>query len=135
MNLNARGRSRIRGAAMWLLLLELRTPLVMLIVTYAISVLGLVLIPGVTPAGSSYHLSFLDAFYLVSFTATTIGFGEIPYPSSNKNTTTIRKLHISIDLLYAVYSKSITFKLTAKKIAKILPASIEIPPVNGVGRL
>ena len=80
MNLNARGRSRIRGAAMWLLLLELRTPLITLIVTYAISVLGLVLIPGVTPAGSAYHLSFLDAFYLVSFTATTIGFGEIPYP-------------------------------------------------------
>ena len=46
MNLNARGRSRIRGAAMWLLLLELRTPLITLIVTYAISVLGLVLIPG-----------------------------------------------------------------------------------------
>ena len=81
MNLSARGRSRIRGAAMWLLLLELRAPLITLIVAYAISVLGLVLIPGLTPAGSAYHLSFLDAFYLVSFTATTIGFGEIPYPS------------------------------------------------------
>ncbi|NCW08757.1 MAG: hypothetical protein EBW40_03275, partial [Gammaproteobacteria bacterium] len=65
---------------MWLLLLELRTPLITLIITYSISVLGLVLIPGVTPEGVVYHLSFLDAFYLVSYTATTIGFGEIPYP-------------------------------------------------------
>jgi len=65
---------------MWLLLLELRTPLITLVVTYSISVLGLVLIPGVTPGGLVYHLSFLDAFYLVSYTATTIGFGEIPHP-------------------------------------------------------
>jgi len=65
---------------MWLLLLELRTPLITLIITYSISVLGLVLIPGVTPEGVVYHLSFLDAFYLVSYTATTIGFGEIPHP-------------------------------------------------------
>ena len=80
MNSNTRGRSRIRGAAMWLLLLELRTPLITLIITYSLSVLGLVLIPGVTPEGVIYHLSFLDAFYLVSYTATTIGFGEIPHP-------------------------------------------------------
>lgn len=80
MNTNTRGRPRIRGAAMWLLLLELRIPLITLIITYSISVLGLVLIPGVTPQGVVYHLAFLDAFYLVSYTATTIGFGEIPHP-------------------------------------------------------
>ena len=45
---NHRGRTRIRGVAMWLLLLELRTPLITLIITYSISVLGLVLIPGMT---------------------------------------------------------------------------------------
>ena len=80
MKFNMRRRSRIRGAAMWLLLLELRTPLITLIVTYSISVLGLILIPGATPEGIAYHLSFLDAFYLVSYTATTIGFGETPHP-------------------------------------------------------
>ena len=80
MKTNTRGRSRIRGAAIWLLLLELRIPLITLIITYSISVLGLVLIPGITPEGVVYHLSFLDAFYLVSYTATTIGFGEIPHP-------------------------------------------------------
>lgn len=65
MSSNHRGRTRIRGAAMWLLLLELRTPLITLIITYSISVLGLVLIPGMTSEGTAYHLSFLDAFYVV----------------------------------------------------------------------
>jgi len=84
MSSNHRGRTRIRGAAMWLLLLELRTPLITLIITYSISVLGLVLIPGMTSEGSAYHLSFLDAFYVVSYTATTIGFGETPHPFTSE---------------------------------------------------
>ncbi len=64
---------------MWLVLLELRAPLITLIVAYAISCFGLVLIPGETDTGEPYHLSFLQAFYILSYTATTIGFGEIPY--------------------------------------------------------
>ncbi len=84
MSSNHRGRTRIRGAAMWLLLLELRTPLITLIITYSISVLGLVLIPGMTSEGTAYHLSFLDAFYVVSYTATTIGFGETPHPFTSE---------------------------------------------------
>ena len=75
-----RTRSRIRGAAMWLLLPRLRAPLIALIVTYSVSILGLVLIPGQAPDGGVYYLSFLDAFFVVSYTATTIGFGEIPHP-------------------------------------------------------
>ena len=75
-----RTRSRIRGAAMWLLLPRLRAPLIALIVTYSMSILGLVLIPGQAPDGGVYYLSFLDAFFVVSYTATTIGFGEIPHP-------------------------------------------------------
>lgn len=64
---------------MWLVLLELRAPLITLILAYAVSCLGLVLIPGETDTGEVYHLSFLQAFYILSYTATTIGFGEIPY--------------------------------------------------------
>lgn len=41
--------------------------------------LGYVLIPGVDAAGNTYHLSFFDAFYFVSFMGSTIGFGEIPH--------------------------------------------------------
>jgi len=50
-----------------------------LIATFSISILGMVLIPGVDDQGRPYHLSFFDAFYFVSYMATTIGFGESPY--------------------------------------------------------
>ncbi len=65
--------------SLFLLLRRLRTPLVLLILVYAIAVLGLVLIPGVDAQGRPWHVSFFHAFYIVSYTATTIGFGELPY--------------------------------------------------------
>ena len=57
----------------------MRTPLLVIIITFAISILGMVLIPGVDSNGNVYHMNFLDAFYFVSYMASTIGFGEIPY--------------------------------------------------------
>ncbi len=56
-----------------------RLPLITLVLTYAVTVLGLVLIPGQDPQGNPWHMDFFHAFYFVSFMATTIGFGEIPY--------------------------------------------------------
>ena len=58
---------------------RMRAPLITLIVIFAISVLGLVLIPGQDPSGQPFQLSFFDAFYFMSYTASTIGFGELPY--------------------------------------------------------
>lgn len=58
---------------------RMRTPLIILICVYAIAILGLVLIPGIDDQGQPWHMTFFHAFYLVSYTATTIGFGEIPY--------------------------------------------------------
>lgn len=58
---------------------RMRIPLIILIVIYAISMLGLVAIPGVDDQGNTWHMSIFHAFYYVSFTATTIGFGEIPF--------------------------------------------------------
>ena len=65
--------------ALWIILQKLRTPLLVIIVTYSIAMLGIVLIPGVDDNGKVYHLSFFDAFYFVSYMASTIGFGEAPY--------------------------------------------------------
>lgn len=62
-----------------LVLRRLRAPLIVLITVYAISVLGMVLIPGIDENGNTWHMSFFHAFYFVSYMATTIGFGEIPY--------------------------------------------------------
>ena len=58
---------------------RMRMPLIILIVIYAISMIGMIAIPGHDDHGNPWHMSIFHAFYYVSFTATTIGFGEIPY--------------------------------------------------------
>lgn len=57
----------------YILFRRLRSPLIALIVVYAIFITGFVLIPG----QNGIPMSFFDAFYFVSFMGTTIGFGEI----------------------------------------------------------
>ena len=66
--------------AIFLVLRRMRAPLIVLILVFSISVVGLTLIPGEQPDGGTEPMSFFDAFYFMSYTATTIGFGEIPYP-------------------------------------------------------
>ncbi len=65
-------------AAIFLVLRRMRTPLIVLIAVFSIAVLGLTMIPGQQPDGGTDPMSFFDAFYFMSYTATTIGFGEIP---------------------------------------------------------
>ena len=65
-----------------MVLRRLRMPLIVLILAYAVSVFGLSLMPGVDPDGNPWRMSLFDAFYVMSYTATTIGFGEVPYPFS-----------------------------------------------------
>jgi Trk K+ transport system NAD-binding subunit len=65
-----------------IILRRMRTPCIMLIVVYNIAILGMILIPGVDDQGNPWNMSIFHAFYFVSFTATTIGFGEIPFPLS-----------------------------------------------------
>ncbi len=66
-------------STIFLVLRRLRRPLITLIVIFSIGVLGLTLVPGpVGDDGETTRISFFHAFYFISFTATTIGFGEIP---------------------------------------------------------
>jgi voltage-gated potassium channel len=67
-------------ATIFVVLRRMRAPLIVLIVIFAVSVLGLMVIPGEDPSGRPAQLGLLDAFYFMSYTATTIGFGEIPHP-------------------------------------------------------
>ncbi len=62
----------------WLTMRRMRTPLVVMILVYSLSVFGMVLIPGQDAAGNAFRINFLDAAYFVAIMATTIGFGEIP---------------------------------------------------------
>ncbi len=64
----------------FLILRYMRRPILMLIGVYAISMIGWVLIPGIDAAGNPDELSFFHAFYFLTFTVTTTGFGELPHP-------------------------------------------------------
>lgn len=78
--IGADGRAQ-RGV--FILLRRLRLPLVLLIVVYAVAIVGFTLVPGQAPDGSPWRMSFFHATYFVSFLGTTIGLGEIPYPFSD----------------------------------------------------
>lgn len=76
---NAVGSQRVT----FIVLRFMRKPILVLVSVYAISMVGWVLIPGVEVDGKSPELSFFHAFYFLTYTATTTGFGEIPITFSN----------------------------------------------------
>ena len=63
-----------------LVMRHMRAPMLCLLFVYGVSVGGLTLMPGMDPDGTPSKLSFFHAFYVMSYTATTIGFGEVPHP-------------------------------------------------------
>ena len=68
----------MRNNTFFIILLKMRAPFLVIIITYTIAIIGLVIIEGVDSSGNPYRMSIFDAFYFVSYTATTIGFGENP---------------------------------------------------------
>ncbi len=91
---------------LYLLLQRMRLPLIVVILAYAISIIGLVLIPGIDDQGNPWHMSFFHSFYFVSFMGSTIGFGEIPYPFTDPQRlwTTLAMYLTVISWLYAIGS-------------------------------
>ncbi|MEZ5184378.1 MAG: NAD-binding protein [Candidatus Nanopelagicales bacterium] len=67
------------STAIFLVLRRMRAPLIVLISLFAVSISGLTLMPGVDSEGQPWHMDPFEAFYFMSYTATTIGFGELPY--------------------------------------------------------
>jgi voltage-gated potassium channel len=67
------------SGTVFLVLRRMRLPLIMLIVIFAVSTFGLTVIPGEDAQGNPHRISFFHAFYVMSYTATTIGFGELPH--------------------------------------------------------
>ena len=67
----------------FLILRRMRAPLVVLVLIFGFLVFGLSLMPGVDADGNpTAPMSMFEAFYVISYTATTIGFGEVPNPYS-----------------------------------------------------
>lgn len=94
-----------------MILRRMRVPLVVVIAAYTIAVFGLTLMPGTDPEGRPWRLSLFDAFYVMSYTATTIGFGEVPYPYSYAQRLWMT-LSIYITVIAWAYALGAIFALT-----------------------
>ncbi len=66
----------------FIVLRYMRRPFMVLVCAYAASMIGWVLIPAWDPEGNPRPMSFFHAFYFLTYTATTTGFGELPYAFS-----------------------------------------------------
>ncbi|RTZ58426.1 MAG: potassium transporter TrkA, partial [Gammaproteobacteria bacterium] len=66
-----------------LIMRRMRKPLIVLIIAYTICIAGIMAAPGVDAQGNPWHMGLFHALYFVSYMATTIGFGEIPYEFSD----------------------------------------------------
>ena len=116
----------------FLIMRRMRLPLLVLVVVYAVSVLGMTLIPGRDAAGQLWYMDIFHAFYLVSYMSTTIGFGEIPYEFTDA-----QRLWVTITLylgvigwLYAIgtiisllqdklFQRAITERLFARRVRRM----------------
>ena len=57
----------------------MRGPILVLLFVYAIGISGMALMPGLDADGNPARMNLFHAFYFFTYTATTTGFGEIPY--------------------------------------------------------
>src|SRR4051794_40965421 len=87
----------LSSAGVFLVLRRMRIPLIVLIVIFAVSVLGLSLVPGRDAQGRPDRMGIFDAFYFMSYTATTIGFGELPHPF-----TAAQRMWVTVTIFLAV---------------------------------
>ncbi|MEE4295718.1 MAG: NAD-binding protein [Wenzhouxiangella sp.] len=72
----------MRSSTSLLFFRRMRLPLIVLISAYSIATVGFTLMPGTDADGNPWKMSLFDAFYVVSYTGSTIGFGEVPYEFS-----------------------------------------------------
>lgn len=87
----------MNNSSLWLFLQRMRTPFLIIIITYTISIIGLLIIDGVDTDGNLYKLTIFDAFYFISYTATTIGFGETPFAFTYP-----QRIWVSISIFFTV---------------------------------
>lgn len=87
----------MNDSSLWIILQRMRLPFVVILVTYTIAIMGLVMIDGMDDNGNVYKMGVFDAFYFITYTATTIGFGELPYPFTHN-----QKIWVSISIYLTV---------------------------------
>lgn len=85
---------------------RMRAPLIILIVIFSVTVFGMSLIPATDPEGRPYHMTIFESLYFMSYTASTIGYGELPFPfnANQRMWTTISIYLLVIGWAYAIGS-------------------------------
>ena len=66
-------------SAIFMVLRQMRLPLIVLILTFTVAVVGMMAMPGKDNKGNPWTMDVFEAFYFMSYTASTLGYGEIPY--------------------------------------------------------
>lgn len=89
----------MKSSSLFLVLQNLRRPLLVLLCAYTLAIVGLLIIPGVDDQGNTYYMSIFDAFYFMTYTASTIGFGELPY-----SFTYAQRMWVSASVYFGVIS-------------------------------
>lgn len=99
------GQSRLPMTnVFYLVLRRMRLPLILVTVIYTICTSVLAIVPGVDAAGNATPgMGLFHAFYVISYTGTTIGFGEIPVPYSGA-----QRLWMTVSLYATVIGWSYT---------------------------
>lgn len=101
----------MENSIIYLVLRRLRAPLIQLILSYTIAVVGLTLIPGKDADGNIWYYSYFHSFYFFSYVATTIGFGEIPYEFTDQQ---------RVWVAFCIYLTVITWLIAIGKIIALL---------------
>lgn len=86
--------------AVFMVLRRMRIPLVLIVSVFTVMTVGLSLMPGTEEHPE--RLSVFDAFYVVSYTGLTIGFGEIPHEFSYQ-----QRLWVTLTIYLSVLSWTI----------------------------
>lgn len=99
------GQSRLPMTnVFYLVLRRMRPPLILVVVIYTLCTSVLAIVPGVDAAGHpTPGMGLFHAFYVISYTGTTIGFGEIPVPYSGA-----QRLWMTISIYASVIGWSYT---------------------------
>ena len=81
------------------ILKELKTPLLVFFSGFSFIMIGLSLTPGYNPNTEEvYYLSFFESFYIITYTSTTIGYGELPYPFTIQ-----QKMYLALSIYIIVF--------------------------------
>ncbi len=116
----------------FLVMREMRRPILTLIIVYSISVIAMTLAPGPVIDGKTQHMSIFHAFYFVTYTVTTTGFGEIPGQFSDAQRL-VAMLVLYIGVIAWLYSIGAIIRLIQNE--HFLNAFKEHRFINDVNRL